>query len=180
MYLCEFVDFVNCYDAALNEGNCLVLEEKYVSVMKTDGKIIEYKAPITVQEVLSEFSHHAISDKLPVVKHLHPNTPLLRGRLYYLLPLLPVAPQPPKKKKKVRFSEDVVEEERRTSGVVRIKLVITKQELQAMLEKEGVSVEDVISCVQKEPIKIAGSDLDGGSMALKGRSPALESIPELN
>lgn len=160
-------------------GNCLVLEEKSVSVTKTDGKIIEYKAPITVQEVLSEFSHHAISDNLPVVRHLHPNTPLLRGRLYYLLPL-PVAPQPPKKKKKVRFSEDVVEEERRTSGVVRIKLVITKQELQAMLEKEGVSVEDVISRVQKEPIKITGSDLDGGSMALKGRSPALESIPELN
>lgn len=150
-----------------------------MSVMKTDGKIIEYKAPITVQEVLSEFSHHAISDKLPVVKHLHRNTHLLRGRLYYLLPL-PVAPKPPKKKKKVRFSEDIVEEERRASGVVRIKLVITKQELQAMLEKEGVSVEDVISRVQKEPIKIAGSDLDGGSMPLKGRSPALESIPELN
>ncbi|XP_057777924.1 uncharacterized protein LOC130996648 [Salvia miltiorrhiza] len=135
-------------------GNCLVVEQKSVSVMKTDGKIIEYKSPIRVHQILSEFSHHAISDKLPVVKHLHPNTELLGGRLYYLLPL-PAAPQPAKKKKRVRFSEDVVEEERRrATGAVRIKLVITKQELQAMLAKKGVSVEQMISQVQKEPLKI--------------------------
>ncbi|KAH6762192.1 hypothetical protein C2S52_019625 [Perilla frutescens var. hirtella] len=159
-------------------GNCLVLEEKSVSVMKTDGKTIEYKAPIRVHEILSEYSHHAISDKLPVVKHLHPSTELLRGRLYYLLPL----PQQPKKKKKmvktVRFSEDVMEEERQKSPPVRIKLVITKQELQAMLGKEGVnvSVEELISQVQKEPLKIAGDDRNIGGR----RSPPLETIPELN
>lgn len=160
-------------------GNCLVLEEKSVSVMKTDGKILEYKAPIQVHQILSEFSHHAISDKLPVVKHLHPNTELLQGKLYYLLPL----PQPAKKKttpkKKVRFAEDVVEKERRSSGAVRIKLVITKQELQAILAKEGVSVEDMMSQAKKEPIKILSFDRDEGGMDLKGRSPALESIPEV-
>ncbi|KAG6430585.1 hypothetical protein SASPL_108655 [Salvia splendens] len=124
-------------------GNCLVAEQKSViSVMKTDGKIIEYKSPIKVHQILCEYSHHAITDKLPVVKHLHPNTELLRGRLYYLLPL-PV----PAKKKRVRFSDDVVEEERRRGGTgaaVRIKVVISKKELQAMLAKEGVSVEEMI------------------------------------
>ncbi|KAL1549293.1 hypothetical protein AAHA92_17418 [Salvia divinorum] len=157
-------------------GNCLVLEQKSVSVMKTDGKIIEYKTPIKAHQILSDYSHHAITDKLPVVKHLHPNTMLLRGRLYYLLPL-PVAPQPAKKKKRVRFSDDVVEDERRrATGAVRIKLVITKQELQAMLAKEGVSVEEMISQVHKEPLKI-----DSKSIALKGQPlPALESIPELD
>lgn len=85
-----------------------------MSVMKTDGKILEYKAPIQVHQILSEFSHHAISDRLPVVKHLHPTSELLQGKLYYLVPL----PQPAKRKttKKVRFSEDVVEKERRSSG----------------------------------------------------------------
>ncbi|KAL8526371.1 hypothetical protein ACS0TY_015548 [Phlomoides rotata] len=147
--------------------------------MKTDGKIIEYKAPIKVHQVLSDFSHHALSDKLPVVKHLHPNTEMLQGHLYYLLPL-PVAPQPIEKRKKktVRFSEDIVEqEERRTSGVVRIKLVITKQELQAMLGKEGVSVEDMLS---KKPIKIGDIHEEDGNISLKGWLPALESIPELD
>lgn len=162
-------------------GNCLVLHEKSVSVMKTDGKIIEYKAPIKVHQVLSEFSHHALSDKLPVVKHLHPNTEMIQGHLYYLLPL-PVAPQPTerkKEKKRVRFLEDIEEkeEERRASGVVRIKLVITKQELQAILRKEGVSVEDMLS---QKPIKIGDINEDGGNISLKGWLPALESIPELD
>ncbi|XP_047963798.1 uncharacterized protein LOC125208257 [Salvia hispanica] len=150
-------------------GNCLVAEQKSViSVMKTDGKIIEYKSPIKVHQILCEYSHHAITDKLPVVKHLHPNTELLRGRLYYLLPL----PVPAKKKKRVRFSDDVVEEERRRgTGAVRIKVVISKKELQAMLAKEGVSVEEMITEVRKEPLKI-----DSKSIGLKG----LESIPELD
>lgn len=58
--------------------------------------------------------------------------------------------------------------------------MITKQELQAILAKDGVSVEDMISQVKKEPIKIVSFDRDEGGVALKGRSPALESIPELD
>ncbi|KAL3825764.1 hypothetical protein ACJIZ3_021793 [Penstemon smallii] len=160
-------------------GNCLVLQEKVVRVMKTDGKILVYKTPIKVHQVLSEFTHHAISDKFRVVRHLHPNTELLRGRLYYLLPL-PVAPTPiknKKKKKTVRFSDDVLEEEaRKVTGVVRIKLVISKQELQAILRdaRAGGSVDDMISQAQKEPIvnKLASNE------RAKGWLPSLEIIPE--
>ncbi|KAK6126396.1 hypothetical protein DH2020_039846 [Rehmannia glutinosa] len=140
-------------------GNCIVLQEKIVRVMKTDGKILEYKSPIKVHQVLSEFPHHAISDKLPVIKHLHPNTEMLQGHLYYLLPL-PVPPQP-----------DVLElGDGGENGVVRIKVVISKQELQAILSNGGVSVDDVISKVQKK------DDL----VISKGWSPTLESIPEVN
>ncbi|XP_012839671.1 PREDICTED: uncharacterized protein LOC105960047 [Erythranthe guttata] len=134
--------------------------------MRTDGKIIEYKSPIKVHQVLSDFPNHAllVSDNLPpIVNHMHPNADLLRGRLYYLVPL-PVVPQPMKKtktkpKKTVRFAEDVViveeeaeeekEKTRQSNGVTRIKLVISKKELQAILSKEGVSVEDMISHVQQ-------------------------------
>ncbi|KAL7096614.1 hypothetical protein ACP275_10G089700 [Erythranthe tilingii] len=144
-------------------GNCIVVvQDKSVNVMRTDGKIIEYKSPIKVHQVLSDFPNHAliISDNLPpVVNHMHPNADLLRGRLYYLVPL-PVVPQPMKKtrpKKTVRFAEDVViveeaeekEKTRQPNGVTRIKLVISKKELQAILSKEGVSVEDMISHVQQ-------------------------------
>lgn len=41
-------------------GNCLVLlQENVVRVMKTDGKILEYKALIKVEQVLIDFSGHA-------------------------------------------------------------------------------------------------------------------------
>ncbi|KAF2307638.1 hypothetical protein GH714_030510 [Hevea brasiliensis] len=127
-------------------GNCLVLQEKLIKVMKPDGKILEYKAPIRVQQVLSDFSGHAISDSLQAFQHLLPDTKLLGGNLYYLVPL----PLPsPKAKKKVRFSipED---EDKKENRVVRIKLVISKQELQEMLQKEGVSVDSMISQLQDQ------------------------------
>ncbi|EYU38637.1 hypothetical protein MIMGU_mgv1a020563mg [Erythranthe guttata] len=159
-------------------GNCLVLEEKIVRVMKTDGKILEYKSPIKVHQILSEFSNHAISDKLPVLKHLHLNTEMVQNHLYYLLPLPPpiktTTTTKTKKKKTVRFSDDVIEnhENRATGSVVRIKLVISKKELQAMLINGGVSVDDLISNqVQKE------ESTNGRGVSL---SPALESIPEVN
>ncbi|KAL7092228.1 hypothetical protein ACP275_12G152800 [Erythranthe tilingii] len=159
-------------------GNCLVLEEKIVRVMKTDGKILEYKSPIKVHQILSEFSNHAISDKLPVLKHLHPNTEMVQNHLYYLLPPpLPIkttTATKTKKKKTVRFSDDVIDnhENRATGSVVRIKLVISKKELQAMLINGGVSVDDLISNqMQKE------ESTNGRAVSL---SPALESIPEVN
>ncbi|GER43424.1 NAD(P)H-quinone oxidoreductase subunit 1 [Striga asiatica] len=105
-----------------------------------------------VHHVLSDFSHHAISDNLPAKKHMLPSADLLGARLYYLLPL--TVPPPPKKpanenqsKKRVRFSEDVKSgsdgpaEVAAPAGTVRIKLVISKQELRAMLSQEEVLVD---------------------------------------
>ncbi|CAA0829664.1 Unknown protein [Striga hermonthica] len=115
--------------------------------MKPDGKILEYKSPIKVHQVLSEFAHHSLSDRVPVAKHMHPNADLAGARLYYLLPLPVPAPQKKpaaenksKSKKRVRFTDDVKgggssDGPPATAGAtVRIKLVISKQELQAMLQ----------------------------------------------
>ncbi|KAJ9184484.1 hypothetical protein P3X46_004204 [Hevea brasiliensis] len=153
-------------------GNCLVLQEKLIKVMKPDGKILEYKAPIRVQQVLSDFSGHAISDSLQAFQHLLPDTKLLGGNLYYLVPL----PLPsPKAKKKVRFSipED---EDKKENRVVRIKLVISKQELQEMLQTEGVSVDSMISQLQdQQRVETVDTSEDKGY-----RKPVLESIPEID
>ncbi|XP_051130360.1 uncharacterized protein LOC127250925 [Andrographis paniculata] len=132
-------------------GNCIVIHEKPVRVMRTDGKIIEYKAPIRVEEVLSEYYHHVISDGIPVLQHMHPLAEMRRGHLYYLLPL-PAAKKTIKKKKAVRFSDDVIalEEAKQTAGVVRVKVVISKRELLEMLGKERDSAEDTVSQMQKE------------------------------
>ncbi|KAJ7971559.1 hypothetical protein O6P43_009572 [Quillaja saponaria] len=161
-------------------GNCLVLQKNIVKIMKTDGKILEYKAPIRVQQVLAEFSGHAISGAVPVLRHLQPDTRLLGGQLYYLVPVPP--PSQKVVKKKVRFSIPEVLQNEKESGVVRVKLVITKQQLHDMLEKGGISVNKMVDQLQ---ISEKGIDGDGGNMLTKtddgsqGWKPVLESIPEL-
>ncbi|KAF3441652.1 hypothetical protein FNV43_RR15567 [Rhamnella rubrinervis] len=163
-------------------GNCLVVREKVIKIMKPDGKILEYRAPMKVYQVLTDFSGHAISETASLMKHLRPETKLVGGHLYYLVSL-PLPSKGAAKKKKVRFSDPEVKEEEEeaaddyqqesnkttTSSVVRIKLVISKQELQKMLRKGGVSVGDMVSHQSSEK-----------SLDCDGWKPVLERIPEGN
>ncbi|CAL0326735.1 unnamed protein product [Lupinus luteus] len=144
-------------------GNCLVLQENVVRIMKIDGKILEYKIPIKVEQVLKEFSGHAVYDSLPFLQHLHPNTKLVCDQFYYLVPL--PTPQLPKAIKKVRFSDPEVQESR----VVRVKIVISKKELHDMLQKEGISVEKMLSRVQNEKRmkELEGSESSQGRKLLR-------------
>lgn len=154
-------------------GNCLVLEHKMIKIMKMDGKILEYKAPLQVHQVLSEFADHAISDELPVHRHLPSNTKMQRGRLYYLLP--PPLPSSNIDGEVSNESNPMVEPDQET-GVVRIKMVITKQELKELLAKGGLSVDQLISQLQNKPSTdgVAGD----ANERYRGWKPALKSIPE--
>ncbi|XVF76197.1 hypothetical protein PTKIN_Ptkin13bG0247500 [Pterospermum kingtungense] len=158
-------------------GNCLVLEQKVITVMKTDGKILEYQAPIKVQQVLSDFSDHAISDSFSGSQHLRPDAKLHPGQLYYLIPV--PSPSQKSKKKRVRFSNPEVNDDQGSAGVVRIKLIISKQELQELLQKGGGSVQDMVSQIQskeKSTNEIDTSD----AVDCRGWKPVLESIAEVN
>ncbi|XP_060184521.1 uncharacterized protein LOC132614156 isoform X1 [Lycium barbarum] len=168
-------------------GNCIVLQEKIVKVVKKDGKILEYKAPIKVHQVLSQFSGHVISNSLQVIdnQHLQPDDDLLGGQIYYLLPQLPVQPPPKSAKKKVKFVSDQVkkkvkfandqlveEEVKQKTEVVRIKIVITKKELQALLNSEDglIKVGDIKSTTIVDDSTTNGIEW----------KPVLDIIPELN
>jgi hypothetical protein len=59
------------------------------------------------------------------------------------------------------------------AGTVRVKLVISKRELKKMLDKEGMSLGDVVSLMRKEE-----SDREQEEYCCGGWRPALESIPE--
>ncbi|MBA0734707.1 hypothetical protein Gogos_018603 [Gossypium gossypioides] len=160
-------------------GNCLVLEEKVVRVMKTDGKILEYPRPIKVQQVLSDFSDHALSESFSGCRNLHPDTKLLPGMLYYLVP----SPSIKSKEKKVRFSStpEVKDDEEGSHGVVRIKLIISKKELEKLVQKDGVSVHEMVSKIQsKQSINGVDDDDDGDDDSCRKWKPALESIAEVN
>ncbi|KAK8371241.1 hypothetical protein V6Z12_A01G233100 [Gossypium hirsutum] len=162
-------------------GNCLVLEEKVVRVMKTDGKILEYRQPIKVQQVLSDFSDHALSESFSGCRNLHPDTKLLPCMLYYLVP----SPSIKSKKKKVRFSStpEVKDDEEGSHGVVRIKLIISKKELEKLVQKDGVLVHEMVSKIQSKQ-SINGvdddDDDDGDDDSCRKWKPALESITEVN
>lgn len=154
-------------------GNCLALQENLVQVMKTDGKILEYKAPLKVHQVLSQYSGHAISQTLQVEQHLQPEAELRAGQLYYLLPV-PVSSM--ELDKEYSNTKEVAGKE--NCGVVRIKLVIRKQDLEEMLS-EGGTIEDVILQLQNKQSVDSFKNLNtGASQNSRGWKPVLPSIPE--
>lgn len=61
------------------------------------------------------------------------------------------------------------------AAVVRVKLVISKQELRKMLDKEGVSLDDMVSSLVRK--EASGGDREQ-ELCCGGWRPALESIPE--
>ncbi|XP_057721713.1 uncharacterized protein LOC130935824 [Arachis stenosperma] len=165
-------------------GNCLVVQENVVKIMKTDGKVLEYKAPIKVEQVLVDFSGHVVSDSL--LRHLQPNTKLLGGSLYHLVPPPPPPsqqPSTPKSSKKVRFAEPEVQDVQE-SKVVTIKVVISKQQLRDMMQKGVVSVDKMLSMVHREN-QVATDDDDDEEEGNRdfcdnAWKPPLESITEVN
>ncbi|CAI0391845.1 unnamed protein product [Linum tenue] len=195
-------------------GNCMVVEEKVVKVMRPDGKILEYTSPTIVQQVMSDFPGQFVCDhsysslqQQQQQQNLLPEAKLVGGRLYYLVPLPPPVPASPEKlvvkqKKKVRFAvpeggekessqNKKVEEHHhdesdvKGGGVVRIKLVITKQELEELLKKGGVSVGDMVSHLQDQQrlVKVDVGENDQQQQEeeewQKNWKPVLESIPEI-
>ncbi|CAI0540000.1 unnamed protein product [Linum tenue] len=160
-------------------GNCMVVEEKVVKVMRPDGKILEYTSPTMVQQVMSDFPGQFVCDHQQQQQNLLPEAKLVGGRLYYLVPLPPPAPASPKKKVRFAVPEGGVKESSQNSGgVVRIKLVITKQELEELLKKGGVSVGDMVSHLQDQQ-RLVKVDVGEEEEWQKNWKPVLESIPEI-
>lgn len=136
-------------------GNCLVLQAKMVKVTRMDGEILQYPSPLKVQQLLDEFPGHMLSDALPVISYLEREEFMSHEKEYYLLP----------PKKPVTETGD-------PPGVVRIKLVLTKQELKQMLRKGGISPDDMLSFVQREQSSRSEKEKS------MGWRPTLKSIPE--
>lgn len=191
-------------------GNCIVLQEKVVKVMKTDGKILEYKAPIKVHQILTHFSCHVISNSLQVIEHLQPNDDLLGGQIYYLLPSLPPPKSSQKKVKfandhqvkkkvkfanddqvndkkvkfandeKVKFANDQVEllepNDHQKKEVIRVKIVISKKELQELLSTNEGGLIKVDDMIKNTTTNIIDESMING----KGWKPVLDIVPELD
>ncbi|CAN6569688.1 unnamed protein product [Malus baccata var. baccata] len=136
-------------------GNCLVLskEDKVLRVLKTDGKVLEFRAPTLVKDILSNFSGVGISLSKQASEQLSPDYKLKLGKVYYMIPLPGSA-------------------ENDSAATRRIKIVVTKQRLQELLAKQ-ISVEEVLTA--SGPEKKASSSCVNSSKIWK---PKLKSIIE--
>lgn len=162
-------------------GNCLVLcghnrvscfaavetskNRNTVQLLKSDGEIFEFSTPVLVRDVLRKFSGFdiALAQKNPL--HLPLNFRLKLGNRYHLIPSverLETAEESPK-----------VEKE---EGVKRIKVVITKKQLQDMLSG-GVVATDILSMLRSKSGDDDDSDDDDDSSTTVWKAK-LESIPE--
>ncbi|KAF0896497.1 hypothetical protein E2562_024356 [Oryza meyeriana var. granulata] len=140
-------------------GNCLVIQDdrdKEIKIMGMDGgEILKLQ-----QDALAGFppSHGIVSDDdaaVPAQQHL--DDMAAAGQLYHLFPAKAAPPA----------AAAAVD----TGGVVRVKLVISKQQLKKMLHKDAISLDDMVSLMQKQ-----ASEQE--IISCRGWRPALKSIPE--
>lgn len=143
----------NCLDLCKpSSGSCIAKKVKLVRVAKPDGKILEFSTPIHVKDILTSYPAYGVGVSKKVTEHLSPDHELKAGRLYYLLPSLHSPPN--------------LASLRTGGGIKRIKVIITKQQLQQLVTKQ-ISVEDILSEVQTVGVKFSSN-----------QKTKLDSIPE--
>ncbi|XP_061340562.1 uncharacterized protein LOC133287026 [Gastrolobium bilobum] len=144
-----------------SSGSCfpgaMAKKGKFVRVAKPDGKILEFSSPIHVKDILTNFPVYGIGVSKKASESLSPDHELKAGRLYYLLPSLHSPP-----------SLTSIGNKEPDSGIKRIKVIITKQQLQQLVTKQ-ISLEDILSQVQTVDVNSPSN-----------RKPKLDSIPEEN
>lgn len=107
---------------------------KVLKVVMVDGKVIEFTSPVAVKELLLKYEGFGVKPSTESSKFLSPSLELRLGNTYYLFPCRPS--DPPKNLQ----TDDGVST---TTAVKRIKIVITKKQLEELLSKKA-SVEKII------------------------------------
>ncbi|KAL7106812.1 hypothetical protein ACP275_06G016200 [Erythranthe tilingii] len=133
----------------------------------SDGKVVEFTAPLPVKELLKKFEGRFVvtsSRKCSDNNNLHPNFQLQLGKTYYLHPC--------KKAPEVKAAEPEPEPNG-VASVKRIKVVITKKQLQELLSNK-TSFEKIILGVDKTCSSV------GASTDRNYLKPRLAPIPEEN
>ncbi|KAK9758121.1 hypothetical protein RND81_01G208500 [Saponaria officinalis] len=160
----------------LLDDNHETSQQKMIKVVTTTGGIMELYAPITADQITSEFPDHGLflSQDVSVSSPLHRKDHLHPGHLYYLLPLSSTKPVSNKATKllstpyrmsfdtpKVTYrrrssagwSADVAPpynnnyNKKRASGVWKVRLIINPEQLSEILSQEA-RTEELIESVR--------------------------------
>lgn len=136
---------------------------RVLQVVKMDGKVLEFSTPILVKDIMVNFPGSGIGLSKEASENLPPNYELKIGKIYYMLPSLSSGSSASTAEISSIADKD------KANGVKRIKIVITKQQLQELLTKQ-ISLEDFMSGLEKPTSVSVDSSTNW--------KPKLESIPE--
>lgn len=116
-------------------------DQKLLRIIKMDGKVMEYSTSVLVKDVLLSFHGFGVGVSENSYQLLSLDYELKTGRAYYLLPLsLPQFSGSQELKPSVMRKEEKEED----GGRRRVKVVLTKPQLQELLSM-NISLEEIIS-----------------------------------
>lgn len=151
-------------------GKVLNVKEILQIIRQVDGKILEFTNSLIVRDLLVSYPNSYVGMFKEATQGLPLDYKLKVGEIYYLLPSLP---------HHTTSSSGTSNEEmdRRTATKTTIKVVITKEQLQQILSKQGGVEELLLGVVpNKKVLSYEGSS----SSSFSTWFPKLESIPEGN
>ncbi|KAK2633874.1 hypothetical protein Ddye_028666 [Dipteronia dyeriana] len=157
---CTSIMVSNCFGKATKN-------KKVLRIVKVDGKLLEMKSPVKVEEILTSFSGSGIGVSEKASEFLPLNYQLKLGKVYYVIPSINS-----EKEKAVEAETDA-----KAGGVKRIKVVITKKQLQQLLEKQ-LSIEEVLLAVERRSSSTSSASWEVESPTRSNWKPKLEAIPE--
>ncbi|XP_021775039.1 uncharacterized protein LOC110738893 [Chenopodium quinoa] len=148
-----------CTIGDIQSKEALLKEERILQIIKkVDGKVLEFTNPISVRDLLVSYPNSYVGIFKDATQPLPLDHKLKIGKVYYLLPSL-----------------DPTTTTTTTTTKTTIKVVITKEQLQQILSKQG-SVEDfLLGVVPKKDLSSKDCSVSSSTWI-----PKLESIPEGN
>ncbi|GKV25511.1 hypothetical protein SLEP1_g34943 [Rubroshorea leprosula] len=153
----------NCLAPCSCHGAFKAKSKKVLQIVKMDGKILEFKTPALVRDVLVNFSSIGIGLSKSALERLPPDCELKLGKVYYFLP--PSSSGSTEASTAKEHNSSMAD----TRAVKRIKVLITKQQLQQLLSKQ-LTMEEILSSQKKNSCYIIDESTNW--------KPKLESIPE--
>ncbi|GLT48300.1 hypothetical protein SLA2020_219330 [Shorea laevis] len=153
----------NCLAPCSCHGALKAKSKKVLQIEKMDGKMLEFKTPVLVKDVLVNFSSVGIGLSKSARERLPPDYELKLGKVYYFLP--PSSSGSTEASTAREHNSSMAD----TRAAKRIKVVITKQQLQQLLSKQ-VTTEEILAGPKKNNCYIIDESTNW--------KPKLESIPE--
>lgn len=173
--------------------------EEFVMVTRSDGKIMEYTPPVLVRDLMAAYPQHSVvhSEDATCCPLSQDKKLMVPGQLYRLL----VNPNLPSLSKEAVLSEaksiengrisrerrastgppSSVKSEEDGSGIMTVKMVISKRELEALLSDRSMKENSLLLQLQSKA-QYVQEDYIGRRRYCSndGWRPLLESIPEVN
>lgn len=194
----------NCMRSGSARVSAKLTDDELIMVMRMDGKIMEFTAPFLVSDLTAAYPRHSLVHSGDLCRPLSPDYKLHPGQLYCLRPI-PNSPSQVSENNKDTVLSDPEsidnggceggmsgERQENTapssgkpvqngSGFTRVKMVISKQELEALLSDCSMKEKSVEQVWVQLQSKAQNVKEDYAAKRCNGVwRPSLERIPEIN